>query len=196
MHSPSEQLMPRPARRTPRDFLASGTRCVPALPLALLPLLLPLVLPCLLGAQRPPAASSDTAAVCASCEEWNAPQRPFKLHGNAHYVGTRGLSAILLTSPDGHILLDGGLPQSASRIMDNVRTLGVRVEDIRLIVNSHAHFDHAGGLAALQRASGATVAASAWSASVLSRRRVAARRPAAARGTAVSEGAGGGAWDR
>jgi metallo-beta-lactamase class B len=70
------------------------------------------------------------------------------------------LTAVLVTSDDGHILLDAGLPQSAAVIDANIRKLGFRTEDIRLIVNSHAHFDHAGGIAALQRVSGATVAAS------------------------------------
>jgi metallo-beta-lactamase class B len=109
----------------------------------------------------------DTVARCPSCDGWNAPQQPFKLFGNAYYVGTRGLSALLLTSPDGHVLLDGGLPQSAAVIIANIRALGFRIEDVRLVLNSHAHYDHAGGLAALQRASGASVAASGWSASVM-----------------------------
>jgi metallo-beta-lactamase class B len=103
---------------------------------------------------------------CPSCAEWNAPTAPVHLFSNVYYVGTRGLSAILLTSDAGHILIDGGLPESAAPIMANVRTLGFRVEDIRAIVNSHAHYDHAGGIAALQRASGARVSASASSAAV------------------------------
>ncbi len=115
--------------------------------------------------QKPPL--TDTVSVCGSCDAWNAPQQPFQLYGNSYYVGTRGLSAILLTSANGHVLLDAGLPQSAAPIMANIRALGFRVEDVRLIVNSHAHYDHAGGIAALQRASGADVVASAWSASVM-----------------------------
>jgi metallo-beta-lactamase class B len=87
-------------------------------------------------------------------------QDPFRIFGNTYYVGVRGLSAILITTDEGHILLDGGLPQSAVLIDANIRKLGFHTEDIRLIGNSHAHFDHAGGLAALQRASGATIVAS------------------------------------
>jgi metallo-beta-lactamase class B len=105
---------------------------------------------------------------CASCAEWNIPQRPFRLYGNTYFVGTHGLSAILIVSPNGDVLIDGGLPESAPIIIANVRALGYRIEDVKLILNSHAHFDHAGGLAELQRASGATVAASPWSARVLS----------------------------
>lgn len=106
-------------------------------------------------------------AECPSCEEWNASTAPRHLFGNTYYVGTRGLSAVLITSDAGHILIDAGLPASAPLVMANIRTLGFRVEDIRLIVTTHAHFDHVGGVAALQRASGAPVAASPWSAAVL-----------------------------
>ena len=108
-----------------------------------------------------------SAARCPSCASWNEAAKPTRLFGATWYVGTRGLSALLLTSDSGHILIDGGLPETAPRIMASIRALGFRVEDVRLIVNSHAHYDHAGGIAALQRASGARVAASAWSAPVL-----------------------------
>jgi metallo-beta-lactamase class B len=87
--------------------------------------------------------------------------------GNTWYVGTRGLSAILVTSPAGHVLIDGGLPESAPLIAASIRALGFRLEDVKLLLNSHAHFDHAGGLAALQQASGAEVVLHPWSARVL-----------------------------
>jgi metallo-beta-lactamase class B len=121
-------------------------------------------------AQPADTARDATAAIaCPSCAAWNAPQRPLRIYGNTYYVGTNGLSAVLITSPDGHILIDGGLAESAAPIIEHVRSLGFRVEDVKLILNSHAHYDHAGGIAALQRASGATVAASAWSAAVIER---------------------------
>jgi metallo-beta-lactamase class B len=104
---------------------------------------------------------------CPSCAEWNAPQKPLRIFGDTWFVGTHGLSALLITSPQGHILLDAGIPASAPLIMANIRALGFRVEDVKLILNSHAHFDHAGGIAELQRASGAIVAASAASAPVI-----------------------------
>jgi metallo-beta-lactamase class B len=125
--------------------------------------------PRLLAAQQRPAASAPDTQSCSRCAEWNAPQRPFRVFGNTYYVGTHGLGAILVTSPRGHVLIDGGIPQSAPQVLANVRALGFRVGDIRLILNSHAHFDHAGGIAAVQRASGARVAASAASAPVLRR---------------------------
>lgn len=98
---------------------------------------------------------------------WNDPQQPFNVFGNTWYVGTKELSAILITSPQGHVLLDGAVPESAPFIEKNIRELGFRVEDIKLILNSHAHIDHAGGIAALQKASGAIVATSAHGAQVL-----------------------------
>lgn len=103
----------------------------------------------------------DAPIKCSSCDEWNAPLEPFMLYGNTYYVGTAGLSALLITSPEGHILLDGGLSQSAPLIDASIRKLGFKLEDVKLILNSHAHYDHAAGIAALQRASGATVVSSA-----------------------------------
>src|SRR5512143_565923 len=116
-------------------------------------------LPLPLLAQTPDTAARR-AESCPSCAEWNAPQRPFRLYGNTYFVGTHGLSALLVVSREGHVLIDGGLPESAPSIIASVRALGFRIEDVKLILNSHAHFDHAGGIAALARASGAEVAAS------------------------------------
>ena len=130
----------------------------------------------LTGQMPAPAAGSSlvltapyTPDQCGLCAEWNAPQQPLHLFGNTYYVGTRGLSAILITSPAGHVLIDGGLPDSAPLILDNIRSLGYRVEDVELILNSHAHHDHAAGIAALQEATGGRVAASRASAAVLER---------------------------
>jgi metallo-beta-lactamase class B len=110
---------------------------------------------------------SDPPKECEACPAWNAPQEPFRVFGNTYYVGVAGLGAVLVASDAGHVLLDGGLPQSAPLIDASIRRLGFRTEDVKLIVNSHAHYDHAGGIAALQRASGATVAASAAGARAL-----------------------------
>lgn len=105
--------------------------------------------------------------VCDNCAKWNTPQKPFKVYGNTWYVGTQYLSSILITSPQGHILIDGALPQSAPLIAANIRALGFKVEDVKLILNSHAHSDHAGGIAELAQLSGAEVAAVAYSAAQL-----------------------------
>lgn len=120
-----------------------------------------------LAAQDPPASPGYSPAECPDCAAWNAPAAPARLFGDTWYVGTRGLAALLITTSGGHVLIDGGLPESAPLILANVRALGFRVEDIRLILSSHAHYDHAGGIAAIQRAARARVVASARSAAVL-----------------------------
>ena len=107
------------------------------------------------------------ATSCPNCIILNKEQPPFRIFGNTYYVGTHGLSSILVTSPAGHVLIDGDLPESAGMIAGNIRLLGFRMEDVKLIVNSHVHFDHAGGIAELQRRSGARVIAGEWSAQVL-----------------------------
>jgi metallo-beta-lactamase class B len=106
---------------------------------------------------------------CNQCPEFNKSQQPFRVYGNTYYVGPHGLGSILITSPRGHVLLDGALPESVSQIVGNIRSLGFRIEDVKLIASSHVHFDHAGGIAELQRLSGAKVVASAWSADVLTK---------------------------
>ncbi|HEX8337076.1 MAG TPA: subclass B3 metallo-beta-lactamase [Pyrinomonadaceae bacterium] len=113
--------------------------------------------------------SGAPASSCANCPEWNRPQQPFRIYGNTYYVGPRGLTSILLTSKGGHVLLDGALPESVPQVVANIRALGFRIEDVKLIVNSHVLFDHGGGISELQRLSGAKVAASPWSAEVLTK---------------------------
>lgn len=105
-------------------------------------------------APKPPAA-------CLPGADWRAdvPAPPQRIHGNAWYVGTCGLSVILLAGDRGHILIDGAMASSVPLIEANIRKLGFRLEDVRYLLNSHGHFDHAGGLAALQRDTGAVVVA-------------------------------------
>jgi metallo-beta-lactamase class B len=109
----------------------------------------------------------DPPIECPNCVAWNQPQAPFKVFGNTYYVGTAELAAILIRTSEGLILLDAALPQSAPSIDASIAALGFKTAEIRLIVSSHAHYDHVGGVAALQRASGATVAASPSSAEAL-----------------------------
>lgn len=100
---------------------------------------------------------SRAAGDCADCKRWNQPHKPFRIYGNTWYVGTQGLSAILITSEYGHVLIDGGLEESAPLIKANIEALGFKLADVKAILNSHAHFDHAGGIAALEQQSGAPV---------------------------------------
>ena len=111
----------------------------------------------LLAACGPKVLEPDAAFECSNCERWNLPQEPFRLYGNTWYVGTAGLSSILIETAEGLILIDGGLPQSAAQIDASVRQLGFDAMNISAILLSHAHYDHAGGIAALQRLSGAVV---------------------------------------
>jgi metallo-beta-lactamase class B len=98
---------------------------------------------------------------------WNEDQAPFKLFGNSYYVGTHGVSSVLITSDQGHILIDSDLPESVPLIRRHIEQLGFKLKDIKLIVNSHAHFDHAGGIAEMQKLTGAKVAASPWAKATL-----------------------------
>lgn len=88
---------------------------------------------------------------------WNKPHKPFQIYGNTYYVGTAELTSVLVTSEFGHVLIDGALPESAAQIKANIETLGFRLTDVKAILNSHTHVDHAGGIAELQRLSGADV---------------------------------------
>jgi predicted alpha/beta superfamily hydrolase/glyoxylase-like metal-dependent hydrolase (beta-lactamase superfamily II) len=113
------------------------------------------------------AAALGACLTSAGAADWAAPQDPFALYGNTYYVGTGGISAVLITSPAGHILIDGGPSGSSSQIAAHVRQLGFKVEDIRYILNGHDHFDHAGGIGDLQKMSGAAVLGSPASVDVL-----------------------------
>jgi metallo-beta-lactamase class B len=86
---------------------------------------------------------------------WTKPTAPFRVIGNVWYVGTEGLSSWLIRTPKGAILLDGGMPENAPLIEANLKALGVPLSDVKVLLNSHAHFDHAGGLARLRADTGA-----------------------------------------
>lgn len=89
--------------------------------------------------------------------------------GNLYYVGASDITAFLITSPQGSIVLDGGFSETAPRILANIRKLGFDPKQVKWLLNSHAHMDHAGGLAELKRATGAKLAASAEDAPLLER---------------------------
>ena len=91
---------------------------------------------------------------------WTEPMAPVELFDGVYWVGTEGLGAYLFTSDDGHVLLDVGMPQSAGDVMASIESFGFAVEDIRYLLNTQAHFDHSGGLAAVKAASGAAMLAS------------------------------------
>jgi metallo-beta-lactamase class B len=91
----------------------------------------------------------------AQFREWNQPVEPYRVAGPLCYVGTANITVLLVTTPEGHVLIDGGLEESAPIVVENVRKLGFRIEDVRILLSTHAHLDHAGGLARLKALSGA-----------------------------------------
>jgi metallo-beta-lactamase class B len=95
------------------------------------------------------------------------PAEPFRIAGNLYYVGANDVTSFLITSPEGHILIDGGYPGTPPLIMASIAKLGFNIRDVKVILNSEPHFDHAGGLAELQKASGAELWASEASADVI-----------------------------
>ena len=103
------------------------------------------------------------AAVPASAQldppAWTRPIAPFQVVGPIWYVGTEGLAAYLIKTRDGAILLDGTMAENVPAIERNIAAVGVRLHDVRLLLNSHAHFDHAAGLAKLKADTGARLAA-------------------------------------
>ena len=102
-------------------------------------------------------------------ESWRQPVTPFRIADHTWYVGTAGLSAVLVKTDAGAVLIDGGMPQAADMLLLHLRNLGVEPGQLRWILQSHAHADHAGPIAAIKRATGAPLATNAESAWLMSR---------------------------
>ena len=110
------------------------------------------------GAGHAPRSSHAVAGeACKPDAGWNDPATPLKIHGSTWYVGTCGISALLLTSPQGHILIDSGTAKAAPQVLANIRALGFDPADVRYVLFTHEHMDHVGGLADVQRATNAPV---------------------------------------
>lgn len=92
---------------------------------------------------------------------WIKPAAPVKIGDNLYYVGTEGLSAWLIVTPRGLILIDGTMEQNVPAIEANIRALGFNLSDVDILLNTHAHFDHAAGFARLKKDTGAGLLASA-----------------------------------
>jgi len=104
-------------------------------------------------------AQTPKDLLAALLVKWNTPTEPFRMIGNVYYVGTDGLASYLITSPQGHILVDTVMPEATSQIKANIEKLGFKVADIKYLLNTHAHIDHTGGLAEMKQASGAQLVA-------------------------------------
>jgi metallo-beta-lactamase class B len=126
------------------------------------------------GSKAPPkypaplaTAGPAYARACEGKDGWDEPAPPVRVHGNTYYVGTCGISALLLTSRDGHVLIDSGTEAGAELVAANIRRLGFKLSDVKWIVHSHEHHDHAGGFARMRALTGAEVVASVGAAPVL-----------------------------
>jgi metallo-beta-lactamase class B len=121
--------------------------------------------------ERPKAPIEESgpqwAAACGDSTDWDRPAPPVRIHANTYLVGTCGISSILITGDEGHVLIDGGTEQGAELIAANVRALGFKLRDVRYLLISHEHFDHVGGIARLQQLTGATLVTSAPAEAVL-----------------------------
>nr|AIA10997.1 L1_beta_lactamase [uncultured bacterium] len=104
-----------------------------------------------------------TAAAVAAAQgrsnpsDWTTRVAPYKVMANIYYVGTLDLSSFLLTSPEGHVLIDTGVEENAEAILANIKTLGFNVKDVRVILTTQAHYDHVAAHARLKKESGARV---------------------------------------
>ena len=134
----------------------------------------------------PPAALPERsvgqrawAAACEDFDEWDKPGPPFRIYGRTYYVGTCGISALLIARDDGLVVIDSGTDRGADTVLANIRALGFDPREVRWLLTSHEHFDHVGGMARLQAATGATVVASAPAAAVLRTGRTAPDDPQA-----------------
>src|SRR2546423_1866537 len=116
----------------------------------------------LLWAQTPSPSNQQSIL-----EEWNQPFKPFRIIGNIYYVGTNNLACYLITTPAGYILIDTALEESAPIVRANIAALGFKLKYIRIILSSHAHFDHVAGHAEMKKATGAQVFATAADAEIL-----------------------------
>lgn len=106
-------------------------------------------------------AGSADAQSTAQTETWRKPTEPLRVIGEVYYVGALGLSSWLIKTPAGDILIDGGMDYDAPLIEANLAKIGVKLSDVKILLNSHAHGDHAGGLAQLKKDTGAALHASA-----------------------------------
>lgn len=113
------------------------------------------------------AATTPAATVCTADAGWNDPTTPRNIFGNSWYVGTCGITAILITSDQGHVLIDGATEKGGPLIAANIQALGIKLSDVRTLLISHEHHDHAGGIAYLQQVTGGKVYARAPAAEVL-----------------------------
>jgi metallo-beta-lactamase class B len=99
----------------------------------------------------------------------NRPSEPFRIADNLYYVGSSDIGSYLITTGSGSVLIDAGYVETVPLIRANIAKLGFRIEDVKVLLNTQAHFDHAAGLAEVKRLSGARLMASDEDAAVIER---------------------------
>ena len=104
---------------------------------------------------------ATVGGLAAQEPDWTEAVKPFRIAPSVYYVGSKGLSAYLVTSTQGAILIDGTVPENAPLIERNIEAVGVPLKMVKLIVSDHAHYDHVGAVAQIKLATGARFAASA-----------------------------------
>ena len=124
----------------------------------------PLAAPIAADAQ---AGQRAWAAACKDMDDWDKAGPPFRIYGDTYYVGTCGISAILVAGPETHTVIDSGTDKGAAIVLDNIRALGFEPKNVGWLLMSHEHFDHIGGMARLQAATGARIVATPPAAMVL-----------------------------
>jgi len=100
-------------------------------------------------------------------KEWEQAYQPFRIAGNLYYVGTYDLACYLITTPQGNILINTGLASSAKQIKKNIKVLGFRFADIKILLNTQAHYDHMGAMATIKKKTGAQLMADEKDAAVM-----------------------------
>jgi metallo-beta-lactamase class B len=102
-------------------------------------------------------AVSGTGPAQDDPDGWKKPTAAVKIVGPIHYVGTYGLAVYLIATPAGHIVIDGGTPGSGPDIVRSIEALGFKPTDVKILLNTQAHFDHVGTLAHLKQVTGGRV---------------------------------------
>ncbi len=129
--------------------------------------LLPIILLAIISVFSLFSASAQKVTGPKINEEWTRPYAPFRIAGNLYYVGTYDLACYLITTPQGNILINTGLAASTSQIKKNIETLGFNFNDIKILLITHAHFDHVGAMAEIKKMTGAQLMVDAADAPVL-----------------------------
>ena len=101
-----------------------------------------------------PLTIAEHRAECADKQGWSDPAPPIRIFANVYDVGTCGVVVLLITGPEGHVLVDAATAEAAPGIARNIERLGFRLDDVELMLASHEHLDHVGGTAELQRLTG------------------------------------------